>query len=91
MGDRIIGKHYFEGACAPDGKYNHNIHFLTFSVGIFEWVSKSGNARQGKKGKVKVRVSGPITKQNFVNVTASYIVLRLDSGNYDGPKKVRVK
>lgn len=51
-----LGKHSFDGACAPDGREG-KWRFETFSVGIFQWVAKSGG-NGVKRGPVKVRVKG---------------------------------
>lgn len=86
-----IGTHDYSGACAPEttSSGRSKTHgFETFSVGIFEWLEKS---RGGvKKGKVKVRVSGPTSEPEKVYTCAKAICVALDKGAYDGPKSVRV-
>ena len=82
-------KHEFDGACAP-GKPIHSTSWMTFSVGCYELVQrKSGNGT--KRGPVKVRVIGPVSRPHDVYRKAEEICVALDAGTYVGPKTVRVK
>jgi DNA primase len=80
-------EHDFSGACEP-GKshYSHQ----TFSLGIFQWVAKSGG-KGLKKSKVRVRVSGPVHEAEAMREIARNICKELDTGTYNGPKTVQVK
>ena len=82
------GTHGFSGNCTPDkiGSFYQE----TFSVGIFEWLSKSGG-KGVKKSAVKVRVSGSVSKEMVVYETAREIVTELDTGTYKGPKIVKIR
>ncbi len=84
------GKHGFIGACAPgEQKVFMGFNQLTFSVGIFEWIPKSGG-KGVKKSAVKVRVTGPCSNPEAVKAKAEEIVAQLDAGTYSGPKNVKV-
>ena len=66
-------------------------HFKTFSVGVFLWIptrTKGGI----KRGKAKVRVSGPASDagRKLVYDKALEVANALDAGTYTGPKLVRV-
>lgn len=84
------GKHDFEGSCAPgaSGVLKNSLQ-ETFSVGIFEWVPKSGG-KGHKRGAVKVRVKGPFHDPEKVYSKARAIAGELDAGTYVGPKNVTV-
>ena len=83
-----VGKHGYEGACAPGGGVSCSWNQETFSVGIFEWVPRSCG-KGVKRGKVKVRVSGPVDMPERVYARADAVVAELDAGTYTGPKNVR--
>lgn len=80
------GKHDFEGSCAPLGKEIFGNQF-TFSVGIFQWIPKSGG-RGLKRSAVKVRVSGLCRYPEKVYALARRIANELDMGAYTGTKNV---
>lgn len=80
-----LGKHDFGGSCL-----DHNSTWCnTASVGCFEWLRAS--CGQLKRGKVKVRVSGPIHMADQIKAKAEEICNQLDAGTYTGPKNVRIK
>lgn len=87
----VIGTHSYDGKCAPakPGEFKH-IPQMTFSVGVFEWVTTRSGAGI-KRGPVKVRVSGPVQDAPRVYDRANQIVVELDAGHYAGPKNVKVK
>lgn len=78
--------HGYSGSCAPG---ETTCRFLTFSVGIFPILPKSGG-KGTKKGKSIVRVVGPTSKPELVYAKAREIVDLLDAGKYTGPKRVTV-
>jgi hypothetical protein len=85
------GKHDFSGSCAPRdgddaGPMSCGQH--TFSLGVFQWVTKAGG-KGCKKSAVKVRVYGPCHNSENVYAKAREIVALLDAGGYSGPKRVR--
>lgn len=66
-------------------------YFKTFSVGVFLWIptrTKGGI----KRGKAKVRVSGPVSDagRKLVYDKALEVANALDAGTYAGPTLVRV-
>lgn len=79
-------KHVFSGAYSP-GKF---INTKIFSVGCYGLIPKK-NGKGMKKTEVKVRVSGLCMDAGSVYEKAREICKKLDSGEYDGPKNVRVK
>lgn len=83
-------RHDFSGACEPVDGITRGGAYNTFSLGIFEWVACKDPSFL-KRGKVKVRVSGPVSKADAVRATAAEIVSALDAGTYNGPKRVKVK
>lgn len=82
---RIIGKHSYDGACAPS---KISSAYETFSVGCFEWLKSS--TRRPKRSKVKVRVTGDCSNAEGVYTRARAICSQLDAGTYKGRKTVRV-
>lgn len=78
-------KHDYDGACKPGGFFRYS----TFSVGIFELVPKA-SGKGTKRGKVKVRVSGPTESPELVYTKAAEIAALLDAGKYTGPRHVKV-
>lgn len=74
------GKHGFTTTCL-DGNW------LTFSVGVFQWVLKA-NGKDVKKGAAKVRVKGFATDSAAVFAKADAIAKELDAGTYRGVKYV---
>ena len=50
-----LGKYDFDGECAPHRNPKHS--WATFTLGIFEWVAKSGG-KGLKRDKILVRVKG---------------------------------
>jgi hypothetical protein len=86
MEDRTIGKHCYDGACAPEDDHHWNV---TFSVGIFPWVEKkSGGA---KKGKVVYRVYGDTDAPGTVYARARQVCEFLDAGGVLKKKSEWVK
>lgn len=81
-------KHGYDGSCAPKPGQTYT-NYATFSLGIFELVPRA-NGRGTKRGKVKVRVSGPSEESIAIYDTAKEIVAALDRDEYNGPKQVRV-
>ncbi len=66
-------------------------HFKTFSVGVFLWIPT--RAKGGiKRGKAKVRVSGPASHEGLRLVYDKALEVKnaLDAGTYAGPRLVRV-
>jgi len=86
------GKHDFSGSYAPrPGETSgpmSSFQQRTFSVGIFQWVLKSGG-KGCKKSAVKVRVSGPCHLSNMVYDKAREVIALLDAGTYQGPKHIK--
>ena len=82
------GKHGLSGSWEPG--HAHFGYNETFSYGIFEWLQKA-SGKGVKKGAVKVRVSGPVSRAEDVKAKAQEIATSLDIGTYAGPKNVRVK
>lgn len=82
------GMHGFSGACAPGSTiYTYN----TFSLGIFEWIPKTGLGAKGlKKSAVKVRVKGPVSREADIYRMAKQICAELDNGTYTGPRIVKM-
>ena len=80
------GKHGFDGNCAP-GALGTIRNQDTFSVGIFEWLPKSGG-KGCKRSTVKVRVKGCFSDPDKVYAKAREIASLLDEGQYIGPKTV---
>ncbi len=75
------GKHDFAGSCLGSTACR------TVSVGCFQWVPGYDNL---KRGKVKVRVSGPRRLADKIKDKAREICAQLDAGTYTGPKYVKV-
>lgn len=65
---------YF-GACEPTGKNS----WITFSLGIFQWLPKAGG-RGLKRGKVIKRVRGNVIDKADVYAKADEIVDELNKG-----------
>lgn len=91
MSKRKIGKHDFAGRCKP-GAEEHSERFVTFSVGVFEWVPSHRfgllDPDNPKRSKVKVRVRGSVRFPEAVYHRAQQIAAELDAGTYAGPKTV---
>lgn len=84
------GQHDFDGQCNPSGGNEYSSSQNTFSVGIFEYVTKK-NGLGLKRGPVKVRVRGPVGALWRVHAMAKRIRDELDRGVYRGPKQVTVR
>ncbi len=83
---QFVGKHdYDKESTLAGASWNK-----TFSVGIFKWELKN-NAKEMKKGKSIVRVSGPCVKADEVFKMAEQIVISLDNNEWDGRKTVTIK
>jgi hypothetical protein len=86
-GDNMeAGKHEFDGSCAPLGREAFSEQ-KTFSVGIFQWLPKSGG-KGLKRSAVKVRVKGSVSDPDKVYAMARAIAYELDRGEYRGTKNV---
>jgi hypothetical protein len=81
-------KHEFDGSLKP-GQHT-SAYVQTFSVGCYELVPRA-DGKGTKRGKVKVRVSGPVSDPSAVYTKAEEILQALDAGVYSGPKTVRVR
>lgn len=84
--EREPGKHGWRSAAHPVMLKC----WVTFSVGIFQWVPRSGG-KGVKPGKVLVRVSGLTNQVYHVDKEVAKIIKQLDTGEYAGPKYVRVQ
>ena len=73
------GKHDFDGACAG------NTNRATFSVGIFQYLRKSGG-KGLKRSEVKYRVKGPSSKADEIYARAKEVCWMLDNGGDMGKK-----
>lgn len=91
--ERKVGKHDFYGSYSPQGGTHCFGGQQTFSVGCFQWLARPTRyVHLGPRcGTVKVRVSGPVGKQDQVEAKAREICAQLDAGTYAGPKNVKVK
>lgn len=89
QGEHREGTHGFAGQCAPSA-YGLGAH-ETFSVGIFQWVTKA-DGKGLKRGKVLMRVRGLATGDGRERVLrrAKDICRLLDAGEYGGRKTVMV-
>jgi len=77
----------FSGSCAPHcDNYGHK----TFSVGVFQWLPKSGG-KGLKKSPVIVRVYGRSDYPGEVCEKALEICEQLKNGTYVRPKKLWVR
>jgi hypothetical protein len=85
---QFVGKYDYDKDSAEDFASHH--FFKSFSIGVFRWELKN-NGNSMKRGKVAVRVSGPITKKKDVFEMADNIVKALDAGDWDGRKTVVLK
>lgn len=88
-----IGRHDFDGSCVPGEDLGPV--FLgqkNFSVGVYEYLRCRGGLG-AKRGRVKVRVSGPVEMRAKVFVVAEEICRDLDKkgGVWVGPRTVVVK
>lgn len=77
MKTQIAFKHDFDGNCKPGSKgwWNNK----TFSVGIFQWLPKSGG-KGLKRSAVKYRVKGKCDVAEIVYARAAQICVHLDAG-----------
>jgi len=75
-------KHGFDGACKPGGAVFGAYH--TFSVGIFQWLPKSGG-KGLKRSAVKYRIKGRYDNAEAVYARAREVCAMFDSG--DAPAK----
>jgi len=90
MKEPKAGEHGFAGSYAPGGTCIKYFTNETFSLGVFEWLPKSGG-KGFKHSAVKVRVSGRVGDETSVFDKAREIAGQLDAGTYTGPKNVTVK
>lgn len=74
---KVAFKHDFSGSCVPGGSGNYGQS--TFSVGIFQWLPKSGG-KGLKKSAVIIRVKGYVSKPEAVYARASEFCGKLDAG-----------
>ena len=84
-----IGSYDFAGSCSPQGGRCFVPFQRTFSVGCFRWTASARG--EPKKGRVEVRVSGPVDRWADVEAKAREICLELDAGTYTGPKNVKIE
>lgn len=84
----VVGKHGYSGTCDPRQAASGALPWKTFSVGCFEWLL--GKQGVPKKGKVKVRISGPCAHAQAVYARASKVCEQLDRGDYSGPKYIKI-
>ena len=83
---KILGRHDFSGNCDPrKSKWRYD----TFSVGIFQWVEKSGGKGM-KKSPVKFRVYGPTKFADVVYRQANKLCDEMDAGKFPSTKSVWV-
>lgn len=85
-----LGKHSFDGAYAPGMVYMGSVGQIGFSLGVFQWLAKSGG-KGLKKSAVKIRVKGYIRDAEKVYNQAREICRRLDAGEVIGQKSISVK
>jgi hypothetical protein len=88
---QFAGKHDYDKESAE--KFSAIESFNNFSVGIFQWQMANSGKRM-KRGKVVVRVVGPVNLKDKVFEVAESVVKHLDDGNwssFDGRKTVTVK
>jgi len=89
---RKVGEHDFVMPKLDSQEWATTLrYFRTFSVGVFLWIPT--RAKGGiKRGKAKVRVSGPVSYEGLKLVydKALEVANALDAGTYAGPKMVRV-
>jgi hypothetical protein len=69
----------FAGACAPD-QPQHSSTWLTFSVGVFQWLPKAGG-KGLKRGKVVQRIKGYVSNPQECYDRAQRIVDGLNAQN----------
>ncbi len=72
-------KHGFDGHCKPGGGADH-ISQATFSVGIFQWLPKTGGTGL-KRSAVKYRVKGAVNNAEAVYARAREVCQLLDTGS----------
>jgi len=84
-------KHSFDGSCAPGvGGAPIWSSQVGFSVGVFQWIPKTGGAGL-KKSAVKVRVKGWVRDAEKVYAKAREICQKLDAGETIGQKSISVR
>lgn len=81
-------KHGFDGSCAP-GASTGFASQIGFSVGVFQWVPKSGG-KGLKRTAVKVRVKGWVRDAEKVYSKAREVCQLLDAGGVVGQKSISV-
>lgn len=85
--EKIEGNHSFSGSCAPGNReYFAN---TTFSIGIFQWVSKAGG-KGLKKSAVKYRIIGLCSNPEIVYKKAKKVCEQMDNGWVPPTKSTRV-
>ena len=75
MTEKKAGEWDFDGSCAPGGSY---AGWQTFSLGIFQWVPKSGG-KGLKRSKVTRRVKGYTSQPEEAFAKARTIVAELNA------------
>ena len=82
-----VNKHGFDDACAPRSETSH--FQIGFSLGVFQWVPKSGG-KGLKKSAVKVRVKGFVSNAGCVYDKAREICLKVDASETISQKSISV-
>lgn len=81
-------KHSFDGSCAPGGAAGYSGQ-IGFSLGVFQWVPKSGG-KGLKKSAVKVRIKGWVRDAEKVYSKAREVCQKLDAGETIGQQSISV-
>lgn len=81
-------KHGFDGSCAPGVSVGFTGQ-IGFSLGVFQWVPKSGG-KGLKKSAVKVRIKGWVRDAEKVYSKAREVCQKLDAGETISQKSISV-
>lgn len=84
----VANKHGFDGSCAPGSMAGWSGQ-VGFSVGVFQWLPKSGG-KGLKKGSVKVRIKGYMHDADKVYEKAREVCAKLDAGWVPERKSISV-
>lgn len=74
-----VYKHGFDGSCAPSTPGAGWSGQIGFSVGVFQWLPKSGG-KGVKRGPVKIRVKGYMKDADKVYAMANELCAKLNAG-----------
>lgn len=80
-----LGKHGFDGACAPHRTSVRSNE--TFSLSVFKWEATK-NGKGLKKGRTIVRIIGTGYSPLPAYKRAIAVIDQLDAGTYNDPRKV---